>query len=265
MALVQSRRGHLSSWKNCAGANASRNAVFAAELARDGFTGPTALFDGDGGVFQVVGTKFDWQPPQGRHLIEDTHINGLPVCYHGQSAVWAAIDLHGQVDAGRIETIEVDTYKTGVVMMGGDPSRWAPKTRETADHSLPYCVSVALLDGKVVNESFADDRLHDSAIANLMRKVKVREDEAFTRVYPQASPGRVTVRLTSGEQLVKELEYPRGHAKSPMGEKDVERKFFDLCGPRLGRARCEALLAGVHKLDRSDDVARDLVELLAKE
>ncbi|HYC47169.1 MAG TPA: MmgE/PrpD family protein [Burkholderiales bacterium] len=265
MALVQSRRGHLSSWKGCAGANASRNAVFAAELAKDGFTGPTALFDGDGGVFQVLGTRFEWNPPKARHLIEDTHIKGLPVCYHGQSAVWAAIELHENVDASRIESVEVDTYKTGVVMMGGDPSRWAPKTRETADHSLPYCVSVALLDGKVVNESFADARLHDPAIANLMRKVKVREDEALTRAYPNASPGRVTVRTTSGETHVKELEYPRGHAKSPMRDTDVETKFFDLARPRLGEAQCESLLEAVRNLERSADVARDLIGPLVKE
>jgi 2-methylcitrate dehydratase len=265
MALVQSRRGHLSSWKGCAGANASRNAVFAAMLAKDGFTGPTALFDGDGGVFQVLGTRFEWSPPRGRHLIEDTHIKGLPVCYHGQSPVWAAIELHAEIDAKRIESIEVDTYRTGVVMMGGDPSRWAPTTRETADHSLPYCVSVALLDGKVVNDSFSDARLEDPAIANLMRKVKVREDKALTAVYPEGSPGRVTIRTSFGETYVKEHRYPRGHAKSPMSEADVEAKFVDMARPHLGEKRCQALVQAVRELDRSDNVARDLIALLGKE
>ena len=264
MALVQSRRGHLSSWKGCAGANAARNAVFAAVLASDGFTGPTAVFEGDGGVFQVLGTRFDWTPPA-RHMIEETHIKGLPVCYHGQSPVWAAIDLHGEIDASRIEAIEVDTYKTGVTMMGGDPSRWAPTTRETADHSLPYCVSVALLDGKVVNESFSDARLKDPAIASMMRKVKVREDKALSAGYPEGSPGRVTVRTTSGKTHVKEFKYPRGHARTPMADAEVEAKFFDMSRRRLGDARCKALLEAVRNLERSGDVARDLMTPLTVE
>ena len=112
MALAQSRRGHLSAWKGCAGANASRNAVFAALLAKDGFTGPTAVFEGDGGMFEAIG-KFDWPLPEGGHMIDETHIKDLPVCYHGQSPVQAAIEMKDRIDARNIESIEVDTYRTG--------------------------------------------------------------------------------------------------------------------------------------------------------
>jgi len=263
MALAQSRRGHLSSWKGCAGANASRNAVFAAMLAKDGFTGPTAVFDGDGGMYEAIG-KFDWPLPEGSHMIDETHIKDLPVCYHGQSPVQAAVEMKGRIDAGNVETIEVDTYRTGVMMMAGDPSKWAPTTRETADHSLPYCISVALLDGKVVNASFAEERLRDPALANLMRKVKVREDAALTARYPEAPGGRVTVRMASGETHTGEVTYPRGHHKSPMSDADVERKFRELAGPRLGVQKCEAVLKAVWALDRAEDVKRDVVQLLAQ-
>ena len=92
MALAQSRRGHLSSWKGCAGANASRNAVFAALLAKQGFTGPPAVFEGEGGLWDVIG-RFDWPLPEDAHMITQTHVKTLPVCYHGQSAVLAALDL----------------------------------------------------------------------------------------------------------------------------------------------------------------------------
>ena len=257
MALAQSRRGHLSAWKGCAGANASRNAVFAALLAQDGFTGPTAVFEGDGGMFQAVGT-FDWPLPEDGHMIGETHIKDLPVCYHGQSPVQAAIEMKN-IDSRNIESIEVDTYRTGVTMMGGDPSKWAPTTRETADHSLPYCISVALLDGKVTNASFADERLRDPAVANLMRKVKVREDAALTARYPEAPAGRVMVRMASGETLTGEVTYPRGHHKSPMSDADVERKFRELAGPRLGAQKCDAVLKAVWALDSAGDIGRDML------
>ncbi|MFN8773152.1 MAG: MmgE/PrpD family protein, partial [bacterium] len=100
MALAQSRRGDLSSWKGCAGANASRNAVFAALLAREGFTGPAAAFDGSGGLREVLG-GFDWTLPDAP-MIGQTHTKSLPVCYHGQSAVLAAIELRSRVDLARI-------------------------------------------------------------------------------------------------------------------------------------------------------------------
>lgn len=262
MALAQARRGHLSSWKGCAGANASRNAVFAAMLAQDGFTGPTAVFEGDGGLFHAIG-RFEWPLPEGGHMIGETHIKALPVCYHGQSPVEAAIGMKPRVDTAKIESIEIDTYNTAVMMMGGDPSRWAPTTRETADHSLPYCVSVALLDGEVTNASFAEARLSDPAIARLMAKVKVREDKKLSALYPDGSPGRVTLRMQSGETLKEELQYPKGHAKSVMSDAEVERKFRGLAGPRLGERGCDAVLKAVWNLEKVKDVGRDVVALLA--
>ena len=253
MALAQSRRGDLSIWKGCAGANASRNAVFAATLAKEGFTGPTAVFEGAGGLWEVIG-RCDWPLPANGEMIGLTHTKSLPVCYHGQSPVLAAIELRKRMDVSRIETIEVDTYRTGVVMMGAEPSRWAPDTRETADHSLPYCVSMALLDGAVTNASFEDSRLHDPAVAALMRKVKVREDEKLTAAYPEAPSGRVTVRMISGESHTLDVTYPAGHNKNPMSDDEIEAKFRDLAKGRLTAARSDAALKALWDLERAGDV-----------
>src|SRR5690606_12983378 len=144
MSMGQARRGPLSSWKGCAGANAARNAVFAAMLARDGFTGPAAIFEGEGGLFEIVG-RFDRELPRPGRMIGRTHIKTLPVCYHGQSAVLLALDMRNRLPAERIREIRVEAYRTAVDMMGKDPSRWAPTTHETADHSLPYTVAIAFL------------------------------------------------------------------------------------------------------------------------
>jgi 2-methylcitrate dehydratase len=261
MALAQSRRGHLSTWKGCAGANASRNAVFAATLAKEGFTGPTAVFEGEGGLWDVVG-RFDWPLPEHGRMVAETHVKSLPVCYHGQSPVLAAMTLRARIDIARIEDIQVDTYRTAVNMMGADPSRWAPTTRETADHSLPYCVSIALLDGDVTNASFAESRLRDDAVASLMRKVKVREDAALSAAYPEASPGRVSIRMMSGETHTLEVTYPTGHAKNPIDDAAIERKFRSMLSGRRSTRQCDAALRALWDLERAADV-RSVIRLLA--
>jgi 2-methylcitrate dehydratase len=224
MALTQTRRGDLSSWKGCAGANASRNAVFAAMLAHEGFTGPTAVFEGEGGLWDIVG-RFEWPLPAipaVPHMIGQTHIKRLPVCYHGQSAVEAALALRSRVKLEDVAGIDVAGYRTAVNMMGNDPSRWAPATRETADHSLPYVIAIALLDGEVTAKSFASARLGDPTVGALMKKVTVTEDAGLSAQYPESSGSRIDVRLDVGSNL---------DARSPLSEGTCEESA-DECESR---------------------------------
>ncbi len=262
MALGQTRQGDLSSWKGCAGANAGRNAVFAAVLAREGFTGPTAVFEGRGGLWDVVG-RFDLPLPAGAdHQLTHTHLKSLPVCYHGQSAVLAAFELRPRLRVDDIQEIRIDSYHTAVMMMGTDPSRWAPTTRETADHSLPYCVAIALIDGEVTAQSFAEARLRDPAVAALMSRIKVSERAELCAQYPESVPSRLNVRLSSGEALTAEVRYPTGHAKNPISDAGVERKFRDLLVGHADTGQCDRLLAALWALEEMRDVGPDVLGLL---
>ena len=261
VALAQARRGNLSSWKGCAGANATRNAVFAVMLAKEGFTGPGAVFEGAGGLWEAIG-RYDWPLPE-KSMVGETHTKSVPVCYHGQSSVLAALDLRGRVNVREIEEIRVESYRTTVVMMGTDASRWAPDTRETADHSMPYCIAVALLDGAVTRDSFSDKRLHDAAVADLMRKVKVSEDPALSALYPESAPGRVTIRMKSGATHVAEIRYPKGHEKSPMTDAEIEGKFRALAAGRHDAKRRDKALAALWRIESADD-AGSVTALLSR-
>lgn len=261
MTLAQARRGHLSNWKGCAGANASRNAVFAALLARDGFTGPGAVFEGEGGLWEIIG-RHDWPIPEGRHWISETHIKGLPVCYHGQSVVYAALELRDRVALTEIEAIEVGSYKTGVMMMGKDANRWAPTTHETADHSMPFCVISALRDGEFNDQTFSLERLRDPLMLGLMAKVKVAEDTRHTSLYPQASPGRVRVRMKDGKVHESEVIYPKGHAKNAMTEAEVIAKFNTMTSARLTPEKKSQVFDFIDNFENAVDVS-PLVALLA--
>ena len=260
MALAQARRGNLSSWKGCAGANASRNAVFAAMLAKEGFTGPAAAFDGSGGLWEAIG-RSEWPLPV-EPVIGRTHTKSLPVCYHGQSAVLAALDLRERVNLAEIEKIKVEAYGTAVFMMGADASRWAPTTRETADHSLPYCIAIALLDGEVTQASFAEERLRDPAVKEIMRKVKILEDPALSAMYPEGAPGRITILTRSGEPRVAEIRYPKGHEKNPMTDGEIERKFIELSARRFSAEQREKFIEAIWQFESVQDV-RTVTALLS--
>ena len=135
---------------------------------------------------------------------------------------------------------------------------WAPTTHETADHSLPFCVVSALRDGEFNAHTFSRERLHDPVMLALMAKVRVAEDTRHTSLYPEAAPGRVSIRLKGGAVHEKEVIYPKGHAKAPMSEAEVIAKFHIMTSARLD----EQMRSQVIDLIMNFDKAQDLTDLL---
>lgn len=263
LATYATRHGELSSWKGCAAANASRHAVFATMLAGAGITGPAAPFDGKAGLYEMVG-RFDWagslnRPP---HLLVETHLKAFPLCYHGQSAVEAAFELRTKAPLGQIEEIRIETYAIARSIMADHPSRWAPDTRESADHSLPYVVAVALADGAVDQSSFAERRHADPVLERLMSRTSVHETDEMNALHPQASPCRILARLADGRELASFVRYPKGHTQCPLDSNEVMAKFRDLMGERGSDGRAERIAALVGKLEDLADL-RQLMDALA--
>src|SRR5207249_1947388 len=112
----------------------------------------------------------------------------------------------------QIVTLDIHTFNAAVDIIGKDPEKWRPRTRETADHSLPYCTAVALVDGEVTDAQFEEGRFTDPVLLELVGKVKVHRDAELTKRYPNGIPNRLTLTLADGRTLVKEVEFPRGHA-----------------------------------------------------
>src|SRR5271165_1570766 len=207
-ALRLTRNGELSMWKGCAFAFAARNGVFAAQLASLGMTGPSPLFEGEMGFIQQVSGPLDL-PQLGGPLAADwmfpkTSIKFVPAEYHCQSAIAAAFELRPEIgDPRRIRSIEIATFRTAVEIIAKDPEKWRPGTRETADHSLPYCTAVALLDGQVSAAQFTPERLNDPLVRDLMARTTVVEDPGFSDLYPAALLSRVTLTLDDGTELIR--------------------------------------------------------------
>ena len=266
-ALRQTRSGELSMWKGCAFANAARNGVFAATLAADGMTGPAPIFEGDLGFFKLVAKEAFIPAPFGGeagntdgYMINKTYIKFWPAEYHSQSAIDAVLHIRKELggDVSKVQSIDIHTFEASYNIIGKYPQAWAPRTRETADHSLPYCTAAALHDGDVTLDTFDEARFGDPKLVEFTGKVKVFHDEALDAGYPKGIPNRITVTLTDGRKLAKEVAYPRGHAGNPMTDGEVEAKFRSTVEPKYGKAKADAILARCWDLENLTSVT-DLI------
>jgi len=233
-AMRQTRVGELSMWKGAAAANSSRNAVFAALLAKEGFTGPYKPFEGEMGFFkQLLQGDFDLsvlkrleelQPPR---RILDTYIKPYPVEYHAQTAVEAALKLREKVRLDEIEKTRIDTYEAAYTIIGPkDPEKWDPRTKETADHSIMWVTAAALVWGPIKIEHYRDIR--NPAVLSLMKKMEVNLDPELDKLYPQAFPTVITIVTKSGSKYTERVDYAKGHSKNPMTDAELEQKFNEL-------------------------------------
>jgi len=260
MALGVNRRGTLSMWKGCAGGNAARNAMFAAQLAAEGITAPDAVFEGDHGVRNAVG-EFDWPAFDWQHRsfrLAGTQIKMYPCVYPGQSPVAATLAVQPQINPGDIEKIVVRTYLNAWWECASEPEMWAPATRETADHSIPYLVSAALLDGRIDSASFADERRSEPGLRSLIQKVQVIHDKELDKLTPALDPCRLEITLKNGEKKLSSVDHPKGHVKNPASDKDIENKLISMNNGLLSPDRVSALLEICWRLEEIDDI-RQLV------
>lgn len=273
VAMNQTRVQVLSNWKGLADASASRHGVFAAILAREGITGPSPIFEGRFGLNrQVAGEDIVVDTStfggHGRPFrINDVLVKPYPAQGHTLTAVEAAIRLSGKIgDRGAIAKVNVATTQFGYKQTATGPDVWAPATKETADHSMPYIVARALLDGTITNASYAPERLATPDVRALMARIEIAEDPALTALYPRQIPNRVAVTLRSGEVFSEQVDDLPGSPRRPLTREDIAAKFWRNVGSRTPTtdARLRQVLDFVWNLEHEDKLDR-LFELLVAE
>jgi 2-methylcitrate dehydratase len=254
VATRQTRAGELAMWKGCATAAAAKAGLFAAQLAKAGITGPTAAFEGHHGLCEQVTGPFEIGVLGGRgrpFAIERTNFKLFAAEYHAQAPLAMALALRGKVRTEEIEAIEVQIYAMAYSEIGSEPAKWDPRTRETADHSLPYMLAVALRDGRITPASFEPQRYLDPSLRPLMNRIRVAESPEFTRRFPQELGSQIDVVTRSGQRFTTRAEYPKGHTRNPMTDDDVETKVRDLSLDVLGAERVNSALQAIWHLDEA--------------
>lgn len=261
IALNQTRTGTLSMWKGMAGPQGARAGVFAAYLAREGMTGPDDIFEGKYGLWNQTldGRTYDLPLPQRfdghTFAVQQSMIKSFPTRFNCQVPVFAAQQLRQRVEPKRIVALKIESIRQAFARWMDSPEVWHPQTRETADHSLPCTVAMALLDGTITPAMMAGGRYRDDDVLALMRKCSIELPDEFDRVAPQVRCCRLIATLDDGQTVVVEYRRSMADDAADPGWDQAVAKFDDLTQPLLDASARANLIAFVDTLERQPELA----------
>jgi len=247
--------GKLTMMKNTVDPMAVQSGVFAALMAQKGYSGTEKVFEGKEGFMD---TFFGWNAKteelkptdmEGRDGVSpwswdvDALVGGLGESWkilecgmkafptealtHTHISCALEVMVNNDLHYSDIQEVKVTAFAQAYDILF-DPAKYRPESRETADHSLPYCLAVAIVDKKITTQSFSEEKLKDPAIYEVIDKIKGEPSLEFEKMFPAKQPSKVVVTTHDGQQFEEYLEYPKGHPNEPMTIEDIENKFNGL-------------------------------------
>jgi 2-methylcitrate dehydratase len=260
--------GTLTMMKNTVDPMATEAGVFAALIAQKGYKGPTPIFEGREGLFEAIGDK--WKPEVltenlGKTFkIVDCSIKPFPCEALTHAPISAVLDLVIEHDLSpeSIELIEIATLKRAAEILA-DEKKYIIDSRETADHSLPYCIAAAVVRRKLTPHEFNEESLKDLQILETVPKVKAVLEPSFETRFPAEQPCRVIITLKDGTKLTKERSYPKGDPRDQLSTSELRHKFSVLAESLLTAAAENTIYTMIQDLERLENIG-DLMRELTK-
>jgi len=258
--------GHLTNMKNAADPFAVEAGVRAALLASKGYTGPVEVFEGKEGLFEVL-DKVKWDKDiltKGlgeNFLINQCGYKAFPTEALTHQPVTAALEVmqENSIDPKEIKEVLVETTTRGADILS-DPSKYKPTTKETADHSLPYCIAVAVAKGNVLPSDFEEDALRDPLVWSLLDKIKVIANPEIDALFPKVKRAIVTIKTSKGE-FKKQEDFAKGQPERPLSDEEVFSKFKANAEKEISSARMEEIIKATQELEKIDNIG-DYMSLL---
>jgi 2-methylcitrate dehydratase len=265
-ALRVTRTGSLSNWKGLAYPYTAFGATSATFLAMHGITGPLEVFEGNKGFQESIVGQFtlDWSK-EDLEAVRCTSVKKYNAEFHSQSVLEGVLALRNDhhIQPQDIERIDISIFDVAYHIIGGgeEGNKHRVTTKEEADHSLPYMVAVALLDGEVTPVQYRPERITREDVQTLMRKISIQLDDAFSARFPQEMSCHISVRLASGQTHELDKQDYEGFYTRPFVWEDVVGKFELLARPYTGKELWGKLTDAVLHLENIE--VRQLTELLA--
>ncbi len=261
--------GHLTNMKNAADPFAVEAGVRAALLASKGYTGPVEVFEGKEGLFEVL-EKVKWDRDiltkglGDKFLINQCGYKAFPTEALTHQPITAALEVmqENSIDPKGVTEILVETTTRGADILS-DPSKYKPTTKETADHSLPYCIAVVVAKGNVLPSDFEEEALRDPFVWSLLDKIKVVANPEIDALFPKAKRAIVTIKTSKGE-FKKQEDFAKGQPERPLSEEELISKFKANSEKKMSPSRMEDIIKATQELENIDEIGK-YMELLVSD
>lgn len=261
--------GHLTNMKNAADPFAVEAGVQAALLASKGYTGPVEVFEGKEGLFEVL-DKVKWDRDiltkglGDNFLINQCGYKAFPTEALTHQPITAALEVmkESNLDPKEVKEVLVETTTRGADILS-DPSKYKPTTKETADHSLPYCIAVAVAKGNVLPSDFEEDALRDPLVWSLLDKIKVVANSEIDALFPKVKRAIVTIKTSQGEHK-KQEDFAKGQPERPLSEEELISKFKANSEKKISSSRMEDIIKATQELENIDEIGK-YMKLLASD
>jgi 2-methylcitrate dehydratase len=258
--------GKLTMMKNTVDPMATQSGVLAALLAEKGYTGPEHVIDGKEGLTHVF--KPEWKLDvltQGlgeSWRITQCGMKAFPTEALTHTPISAVLDLvkTNDLHPEQVEKIQIRSLARAADILS-DTSKYDPRTKETADHSLPYVIAAALVERQVTPAQFTMEKILDSKIRAQLKKVEVVADPEIEKVFPALQRVIVNIDTADGRKLTKQLDYPKGDPRNPLTDQEVEEKFSALAEGVLSPSTQRRVKDAIWSLERVGSI-RDLMSLM---
>ncbi len=279
--------GKLTMMKNTVDPMAVQSGVFAALMAQQGFTGTEKIFEGKEGFMDCF---FGWDAKdekvnpvkmQGKDSLDEWKwdleklVGNLGRNYkilecgmkafptealtHTHISATLKVVTKNNIQYNQIDSVTVTTIARACDILF-DPHKYRPESRETADHSLPYCIASALVDHKITTQSFSEEKMKDPRIWEVIDKIKGEASIEFEKMFPAKQPSKVVIKTKDGKEFSEYLEYPKGDPREPMTIEDIENKFNSLSERLLTSKRQKEIKKSIFSSEKTS--ARKFMEKL---
>ena len=265
--LLVVRTTPISQWKGLNSSQAVFGAVHGVFLASRGVTGPKYVIEGSNGLAQALGKpiQIDWDQMK-LDCFDQLSLKSYNSAVPTESAIYCTLELHKAhpFDPADVASIDAEVFQIAYDFTGG--GRFGPKknvhTKEDADHSLPYLMAVGLLDGDVQPAQLEPSRIAKPDVQDLLQKVTIRPNNAFTARFPAEVPSRVTIRLKSGESFTHEVSNYPGASNRPFTWAEIEAKFDKLATGHATEKSRQRIKDAVRSLENIQ--VSDLMQVLSE-
>ncbi|HDS29163.1 MAG TPA: MmgE/PrpD family protein, partial [Candidatus Acetothermia bacterium] len=262
--------GHLTNMKNTADPMATEAGVRAAMLAATGYSGPVELFEGKEGVFDVI-SNVSWDADKMLHglgeqfLINECGYKAFPTEALTHQPITAVMDVMSAngIDPHHVAEVLVETTTRGADILS-DPSKYQPRTKETADHSLPYCIAVAVTKGNVLPSDFQEEALTDPFVWEMLSKIKVVANREIDAMFPAVKRAIVTVTTEDGQSFTQQADHAKGRAENPLTDDELIDKFRANASHVMSEAQQEKVVSATLALETMPTVG-EYMRLLTRD